>query len=298
MRGHAYNCPCCSGSPYVESQLGQGDKRLKEKVKIRGSVPLPATLELDSATIDAAIAFWQEMADTALEEILYAAPVTTPTEAEFDDIRGDWEWDNSEYAYKNNVTNEKVDEGEKNEIFNAFLDAYILYLLAESAALIKKNKTLNTWSKNLTEKINYSIIISYSFGIGGKNVLDAEDLQRIKDIAKIQTKYFRDFANDIRSGNLSGAQVLNRTALYGESSTNSYEQSKVKSHGIRLPEYPGDGNQVCLSNCRCHWDLKDDGDYVNATWTLNPTAEHCVSCVNNSQKWNPLRVKKGGGENK
>ena len=140
--------------------------------------------------------------------------------------------------------------------------------------------------------IRNSMIAQYLLGRGGKNTITAGDLTNINSLIKNQFSFFQKFAEEIRNGELTGAKILQRVRMYGEAATNGYEQAKATSHGITLPEYPGDGQQICLSNCRCHWRLEDDGDFVDAYWVMNPFAEHCATCLSNSQKWNPLRVQK------
>ena len=224
---------------------------------------------------------------------------TKPTEEEpiYEDSAGSWEWYYEEYYYADTGSDEEIDEEAKDELSLTFIDLFLITLSDETASLILEEISIQRWVHNMRDSITKGTTAEYLLGVGGKNVLDDLDLEKLSDMIKTQFGYFQKFAEEIRGGKLSGAQILQRIGMYGEAITNGYEQAKAKSHGITLPEYPADGNQQCVSNCRCHWDLRDDpkdSDYVLATWTLNPTAEHCVSCVDNSRKWNPLRVKKGG----
>jgi hypothetical protein len=81
--------------------------------------------------------------------------------------------------------------------------------------------------------------------------------------------------------------------MYPRSAREARERANARAWGVpKLPAYPGDGQSECLVNCRCFWSIKETRDGWEATWALTP-AEHCATCVENSQKWNPLVVKGG-----
>ena len=302
-------CTCCDFSyynesaDYVEGQLEDLDtEKLKEKVKPKGAArpitPMPQQVEVDEDEIDEAIKLFQELMDDLFEYLLYALPLgVKPTEdAElYEEHEGDWEWYYDEYYYYETEESTEVDEIEKDRLSLVFLDLYLEILFEETAMLILEEISIQRWVRNQRKNIRNSMIAEYLLGIGGKNTLDILDIENLKRFIRDQWQYFQKFAEEIRNGELSGAKILQRISMYGEAVTQGYEQAKGKSHGIVLPEYPADGNQQCFMNCRCHWQLEDDPadtNYVLATWTLNPLAEHCQSCLDNSRKWNPLRVRK------
>ena len=295
---HHHEC----SADFIVSQLEEFDEELKEKVKPKGSrnaiSPEPQSVELDQDQIERAISFFQTYIEE-FEDILYAAPEgIKPTEGAplYEDIRGDWEWYYQEQTYFNPEIDEEVDQDRRDGISLTLLDLFIAYLLEQTASLIVGEITIQKWVNHMRNEIRDGTTAQYLFGLGGKNVIDVLDISALKRIIKSQWKFFQKFAEEIKNGELSGSRILQRIGMYGEAITNGYEQAKAKTYGIRLPEYPADGSQACLSNCRCHWQLKDDpknNNYVLANWVLNPNAEHCVTCLNNSRKWNPLRVKKG-----
>ena len=301
-------CTCCdfsyydASALYIESQLEDlDDEKLKGKLTPRGAnrsvSSEPDAVEIDEAEIDAAIELFEDLM-TDLADLLYALPVgVKPTDGDelFEDLSGDWEWYYEEYYYHETEAETEIDEAEKDRLSLGFIDFYLDLLLESTASLILEEITIQSWVKTTRARIRNSTVAEYLLGIGGKNVVDISDIDALKALIKAQWTYFQKFAEEIKSGELSGARILQRIGMYGEAITHGYEQAKAKSHGIVLPEYPADGNQQCFMNCRCHWELKDDtndGNYVLATWKLNPSAEHCTSCVDNSRTWNPLRVKK------
>ena len=76
-----------------------------------------------------------------------------------------------------------------------------------------------------------------------------------------------------------------RSNLYAGSANASYYRGKAMG---RLPQYPGDGQTACLTNCACYLTFAE-GDYpwiVEVTWHLTP-AEHCDDCIALAATWNP-----------
>ena len=293
---------CQEWAKYVVAKLEEEDPRLSEKLKPRGSgKPIskaPSTIQITEDDIDTAIALFEELLD-ALLDVLRARPMgDKPTEDEpiYDDIDGDWEWYYDEHRYENVKIEAEIDPETQYENQDLFLNLVLAFFLDTTSQMILKEITIQQWVGDIRKLIKDSFISQYLFAIGGKNVIDSVDINNLKLLIKSQFSYLQKFAEEIKSGDLTGAKILQRIGMYGEAITHGYEQAKAKSHGIKLPEYPADGNQQCFTNCRCRWVLEDDkknANYVKATWTLNPNAEHCVTCVNNSRKWNPLRVKKG-----
>ena len=306
---HPLTCDTCHyyllQASFIESHLEALDSEvLAEKVIPRGAGrPLseqPPDVDITETEIDGAMELFSELMDTAYAYLLTAVPIgAKPTEGDplYSDIDGEWEWYYEEYAYYETDTDEEIDEEEKDSLSLVFLDFYLTLLLSSTVDLIQQDMPIQRWVRQMRQNIRNSTVAEYLLGIGGKNVLDFFDVTQLKSLINAQFSYFQKFAEEIKNGELTGAAILQRVGMYGEAVTNGYEHAKAKSHAIVLPEYPADGNQICYTNCRCHWDLRDDPndtDYVLATWRLNPTAEHCESCINNSRKWNPLRVKKIG----
>ena len=302
-------CKCCDFSyyeksaKYVSSQLEDLDEEnLTDKLIPKGSGRAiseePKEVELDEDQIDEAIALFYLLLEDYVN-LLHALPVgIKPTTGDtlYEEIEGDWEWDYEEYSYLETEEEIEINEAQKDLLSLDFLDFFLQQIMVDiTIDLILQKKTIQKWVKENRNHIRNSTVSAYLLAIGGKNVVDITDISNLKKLVKAQWSYFQKFAEEIKNGELTGAKILQRVSMYGEAITHGYEQAKAKSHGIKLPEYPADGNQQCFSNCRCHWELSDDprnNNYVLASWKLNPNAEHCRSCLNNSRKWNPLRVKK------
>ncbi|MFT4040690.1 MAG: hypothetical protein QM692_21095, partial [Thermomicrobiales bacterium] len=100
-------------------------------------------------------------------------------------------------------------------------------------------------------------------------------------------RYLRGFAEEIAAGTLSEAQVAARTQLYLASATQAYERGRAAGCvGLELPCYPADGGTRCLTNCRCHWDIKETADAWSAYYRTN-AGETCPDCQARAARYNP-----------
>ena len=302
-------CKCCDfthyleTSSYIESQLEDlEDEHFIEKLTPKGSgralSKVPRSVELEEDQVDAAVELFEDLMEE-FADLMHALPVgAKPIGGDplYEDLEGDWEWYYEEYYFYETEEEITLDEEMRNELSLIFLDILLSQIIVDlTADLILQKISIQKWVKDTRDNIRNATAAQYMLGIGGKNVLDNTDIRDLKTLVRAQWKFLQKFGEEIKNGELSGAKILQRAGMYGEAVTHGYEQAKAKSHAIKLPEYPADGQQACFSNCRCHWRLVDDTsdtNYVLATWTLNPRAEHCTTCIANARTWNPLRVKK------
>jgi len=90
---------------------------------------------------------------------------------------------------------------------------------------------------------------------------------------------------------LHEAQILARSDLYTASARQAFERANMRAHGIpELPAQPGDGSTICKTRDRCHWEYEQVEGGWNCTWVLDPAAEHCETCLERAEEWNPLFV--------
>ena len=302
-------CECCDfthyleTASYIESQLEDlEEEHFTEKLTPKGDdrslSKQPGSVELEEDKVDVALELFVGLMEDFIH-LMNALPVgTKPTGGDtlYEDLEGDWEWDYDQYHFYETEEEITLNEEMRNELSLIFLDSFLEnFMINLTIDLILQKITIQKWVKDTRDNIRNATAAQYMLGIGGKNVLDKTDIRDLKTLVRAQWGFLQKFGEEIKNGELSGAKILQRAGMYGEAITHGYEQAKAKSHAIKLPEYPADGNQQCFSNCRCHWRLIDDSsdtNYVLATWTLNPRAEHCTTCVSNARTWNPLRVKK------
>jgi hypothetical protein len=112
--------------------------------------------------------------------------------------------------------------------------------------------------------------------------LSRQERKLIDAAVAAQRPYLQGFLRDIRSGNLSDAQIQARADLYAGPVRATY--SKERWANVQLPAHPADGSSECLAWCKCSWALRDDGYH----WELG-TAEHCPTCNSRASQWRPYR---------
>ena len=207
-----------------------------------------------------------------------------------------WVWNYDEHWYYNEYGEKTLYPEDMDETSIEFLDLYIMFFLNISNAMILNEATIQQWYSQSRGYIQDGTLAQYLFGSGGKNTISPFDIKAMKKKVGNQWLFLKKFTEEIVNGELSGAQIMSRIRMYGESTTYGYEEAKAKSHNVVMPEYPADGSQQCHSNCRCRWMLEDDPNsetHVLGTWKINPLAEHCDDCVENARNWDPIRVEKG-----
>lgn len=107
--------------------------------------------------------------------------------------------------------------------------------------------------------------------------------QGIKAAVAGQLPYLRKFADDVRAGRLSDAQIAARAGLYAGAVRATWGAARWAGAG--LPAMPGDGSTECLTQCGCSWALRD-GDYY---WERGKN-DSCPTCISREAAWRPWRA--------
>ena len=155
--------------------------------------------------------------------------------------------------------------------------------------------TLSEWVTGMRQENRVNYVEQYLLGKGGRNNMTQADWGRIGNAVRHQNEYLQNFANDLmtREPPLTLAQIEARSRMYVDGSTAMYERANALAKGMPdLPAYPGDGQTQCQTNCKCHWQIVEKEATWEATWILEPAAEHCDDCIANAGQWAPLVVAK------
>lgn len=161
------------------------------------------------------------------------------------------------------------------------------------AAGYKQGGDITTWVKAMREEIADTTRAQYILARGGLGNMTARDWGILGNHLRGQYQYLNDFASQVVSNpGWSEARIAARAQLYFEASGTMYERGNQEGKGApRLPAYPGDGGTACGSNCKCYWDIQEDGSWWLCYWRLR-AAEHCSGCVENAARWSPLTIPK------
>ena len=152
--------------------------------------------------------------------------------------------------------------------------------------------SIQRWVLDFRQRLKKTYIDQYVLARGGRANMAPQDWGKLGAMLKKQYGFLNGFADDVAAGKLSEGRIQARAELYFKSARQAYERGKEAQLGMPpLPAHPGDGSTVCLSNCQCHWDIRETDDEWLATWTLG-AAEHCPDCVQRAGEWAPLRMPK------
>lgn len=158
-----------------------------------------------------------------------------------------------------------------------------------ASALADGSITLQKWEAELWDRIKLTYEAEFLAGRGGRNVFTELDRTTIGRMLKDQRVFLRGFADAIKSGTMTESKIAARSKLYINSATQSFERGRSQAWDMILPAYPGDGTTICLSNCKCHWEISERVDRKLAYWKL-ASSEHCTDCVDRGVRWSPYTV--------
>ena len=169
------------------------------------------------------------------------------------------------------------------------LHALALVEIERASQRLRNSSSVDQWEREMSRIIAREHTAALIAGVAERaNVPVNEGLFRglsraerneLNATVKTQLDYLSRFADDVRSGDLSSAQIAARADLYAGPLRATYYRNRY----IGLPFYPTEGSE-CQANCKCSWTPRDDGYY----WTLG-TAEHCGTCESRAAG-NPYQV--------
>jgi len=157
-----------------------------------------------------------------------------------------------------------VGEGKVRSLLRSYLKQEKAKAQEKTQELIDGNIKLREWEKWNAEQIKRIALQVYKIGSPtlGTVATDPNDYSKIGNYLKSTYGYLRNFTNEIKSGELSEAQIQARIGLYYEDLNYLAEESKRQSH--RYAEY--------------RWERR-----------LLAVAEHCPDCVAYAARgWQPL----------
>lgn len=104
--------------------------------------------------------------------------------------------------------------------------------------------------------------------------LSRAERKEVQEAIDTQLAYFRRFQKDMEG--MSETQIAARAQLYAGATRGTY--SAQRWGDWTLPFQPGEGSE-CMVNCRCHWEVEDNGDGTgSAIWRLGQAERHCTTC--------------------
>lgn len=170
-------------------------------------------------------------------------------------------------------------------------------------ALAGGQLNVNDWETLMRENIKDEYIQEYILGRGGLEQMTPQDWGSIGGMLADQYRFLGPFAQEIAAGQLSEAQIAQRSRMYINSAREGASRANARAHGWPpLPDHPASGTTICMTNDMCFWtgEQRSDGAW-EMTWNLDFDAEHCTSdevdaqgrprgCIERAALWDPLVI--------
>lgn len=213
-----------------------------------------------------------------------------------------WEWQEGTQRYRDTGTGRFVAAAEIRDITSESIR--IAGGGTDNLARMLADDQINgrDWETLMRQSIKREYIKQYLEGRGGLSQMTPQDWGSIGGMLADQYRFLGPFAREIEAGQLSEAQIAQRSRMYINSAREAASRASARAHGWPvLPAHPGDGSTICLTNCACHWDgRRTDGSW-DFNWIVDFEAEHCTSdevdaqrrprgCIERAALWDPLVI--------
>ena len=282
-------CPCC-GNKHLNVHIDR-----KVAITPDGALdPLPVipTVSVSATTLDAAIDTFDELFDD-YEDLLRATVINMSATDILDTVeQGQWQWNQNTHRYRNIDTGKIITENTLIGLRDDIVDTWRVRVQNLADDLAEGRLTVQEWTLRMRREVSHVFSDEYLLAKGGRNAMFQTDLDALEDMLTTQYGFLQNFAEDVRAGDLSKAQIAARSELYMDSATQSHERGKAARYGLTLPTYPANGDQICRARCRCRWDIDEGEDEFLCTWLLNVAVEHCDTCLGNAAAYKPLIIPK------
>ena len=203
-----------------------------------------------------------------------------------------WTWDDASNRYRNTDTGRYIGIRQMLPLRDTFVEAQKSAIDDLAGRLVTGDIDTAQWVDEFKGILRTTYKDEYALACGGRNAMTQRDYGIIGRQLRDQYTYLYRFADQVENGQLTEGQIRMRSRMYVDSATQAFERGHAAAIGAPdLPAYPADGSTQCRSNCKCHWELRDEGDHWEAFWKLG-MAEHCPDCVERSQTWAPLVLEK------
>ena len=211
-------------------------------------------------------------------------------------------WDRETFRYVDVDTGEPLDP---DEVLNALDDSldYSLAAARQIAVEIDSGDLHPTDAeRQFHNELDAAYIRQWMLGKGGKDNMTLSDWFIIGTLLAVQYRFLKRFMNALNNPLqvMPVGEINRRLDMYIDSSRQAFERGKALAFGIpQLPAYPGDGSTLCLTRCKCHWEIHPVSSPDprlsgwNCYWRLG-IAEHCETCLRREAAWAPLFVSVDG----
>ena len=206
-----------------------------------------------------------------------------------------WQWNEALNRYQDSATGRILSNASVRDLINE--RQRISGAGSNNLAGMLAGGQLNTrdWEISMRQAIKTEYIQQYMLGKGGLSQMTQADWGSIGGMLADQYRYLGGFAQEVKAGQLSEAQVAARSKMYINSGREAYERAQRRTEGeanevawmLTVAEHcpdciafaqlgwqpiepwpfvnngnalPGSGNTQCLTNCQCHLEYRAKPD--------------------------------------
>ena len=230
----------------------------------------------------AAVRAWQAVAPAKYRELIMAG--LSGSRATFDAER---------MLYQ--VGGATVPQRSVKQAVNSAIDVWSKQLSVTSAQMVNGDITIGEWQTLMAEKIKSMHTAVSVVGRGGVGQITHEDALFIEGDMRFQNERLQRFALQVERGEVTGAAIEQRAAMYAESANPVYEdvrRAAAEDNGMdeecrilgaaeHCPDcleesarawqpigtLPQIGDSACRWNCRCHFEYRMSGNAGGAGTT-------------------------------
>ena len=199
-------------------------------------------------------------------------------------------WDAANRRWE--LNGRKVTLQQQANLRNELADMYSKYLRHEADLYNAGKLEFANWRANSERYILEATGNGYQFGRGGVVNMSDADYDRLARTLNKQVELFQNFAEEVRTGQLSVAQIAARAESYGGSVVYAHEQALNQAAigddpnaDWELPYFPGDGDTSCMSRCRCSWEITEDEYAWTCIYHTMGDEQMCADCIARGQQY-------------
>ncbi len=162
--------------------------------------------------------------------------------------------------------------------------------IAAATERLRSNGNIGAWEREMRQIIARAHTTAWIVGTAerlgitpdspliSERRLSRIERNEIKALVSEQLAYLSGFVKDVRSGEMSDAQIAARAGMYAGATRQSYYGARWGDWDIPPSLMPG--NQQCVARCRCVISVRDNGDGTGMlTREMGGSGEnHCTEC--------------------
>jgi len=184
---------------------------------------------------------------------------------------GGFEWVPAAGRYRNKATGRWISEAAVRREAERYHDKIVTPRVdVLTRKMLSGQASLSDWQAAMRSELRESWKLTYTAGRGGRTAMTFSDYGKLGSRLRMEYRYLNNFAQEIKDGKLSEAEILRRAKLYAEGARTGYYDGLTAAMKI--------------------------AEMVEERRILGP-AEHCGDCLAYaSQGWQPIGTLPEPGE--